>query len=178
MTSKLVPARIRQALSLESGLNDGLSIPLLMLFIALARVDSPATDSSWILYTAQQIGFGVLVGLVFGWLGGWLTANASKRGWMTATGQQLAMLALAIAAWWLAEKGINGNGFIAAFVAGTMVRRGFEVAGEQMAELGCTDLQCSLWVGLAHAVWLLSSWVSSFSNRRLSYPGNLSSSWP
>jgi len=134
VTSPRVPARIRQALSLESGLNDGLAIPLLMLFVALARVDSPTQDTSWILYTLRQIGFGLLVGLICGWLGGWLMANASKRGWMTRAGQQLAMLALAVAAWWLAEKIVGGNGFIAAFTAGMMVRFGFEDAKQPMVE--------------------------------------------
>jgi len=134
VTSPRVPARIRQALSLESGLNDGLAIPLLMLFIALARVDSPTQDTSWIFYTLRQIGFGLLVGLMIGWLGGWLMANALKRGWMTRAGQQLAMLALAIIAWWLAEKVVGGNGFIAAFAAGMMVRFGFEDAEQPMVE--------------------------------------------
>jgi NhaP-type Na+/H+ or K+/H+ antiporter len=69
VNSKRVPARIRQALNVESGLNDGLSVPLLMLFIALARVESPREDTSWILYTAQQIGFGLLVGAALGYLG-------------------------------------------------------------------------------------------------------------
>jgi len=134
VTSQRVPARIRQALSLESGLNDGLAIPLLMLFVALARVESPTQDTSWILYTLRQIGFGLLVGLISGWLGGWLMANASKRSWMTRAGQQLALLALAVIAWWLAEKVVGGNGFIAAFTAGVMVRFGFEDAKQPIVE--------------------------------------------
>jgi NhaP-type Na+/H+ or K+/H+ antiporter len=135
VTSRRVPALIRQALSLESGLNDGLSVPLLMLFIALARVESPITDGSWVVYFAQQIGFGLLVGLIIGWLGGWVIAKAERRDWMTDAAQQLALLSIAILSWWLAEKVIGGNGFVAAFIAGTMVRRGFESAGERMAEL-------------------------------------------
>ena len=46
-----VPARIRQALSIESGLNDGISLPFLMLFIALARVDPGIGRLAWIGYT-------------------------------------------------------------------------------------------------------------------------------
>ena len=61
-------------------------------------------------------------------------AHASKRGWMTRAGQQLAMLALAVIAWWLAEKVVGGNGFIAAFAAGMMVRFGFEDAEQPMFE--------------------------------------------
>jgi len=134
MHSKRVPAIIRRALNLESGLNDGLSIPLLMLFIGLASVTSPGQDRSWIVFTAQQIGFGLLVGLVIGWLGGWLAANAEKKGWMTKSAQQLALVAIAILSWWLAEKVVGGNGFIAAFIAGALVREGYQEAHERMAE--------------------------------------------
>jgi NhaP-type Na+/H+ or K+/H+ antiporter len=134
MHSKRVPAIIRRALNLESGLNDGLSIPLLMLFIGLASVTSPGQDRSWIVFTAQQIGFGLLVGLVIGWLGGWLAANAEKKGWMTKSAQQLALVAIAILSWWLAEKVIGGNGFIAAFIAGALVREGYQEAHERMQE--------------------------------------------
>lgn len=134
VNSRLVPARIRQALSVESGLNDGLSIPLLMLFIALAKVESPTHDTSWIVFTVQQIGFGLLVGMALGWVGGRLMANAERRGWMTKAAQQLALLSLAILSWGFAEKVIGGNGFIAAFVAGSMIKYSFDSAHERMAE--------------------------------------------
>ncbi|MFC2054829.1 cation:proton antiporter [Chloroflexota bacterium] len=134
VNSRLVPARIRQALSVESGLNDGLSIPLLMLFIALAQVESPTHDTSWIVFTAQQIGFGLLVGLALGWVGGRLMANAERRSWMTKAAQQLALLALAVLSWGFAEKMIGGNGFIAAFVAGSMIKYSFDSAHERMAD--------------------------------------------
>ena len=134
VNSKRVPARIRQALNVESGLNDGLSVPLLMLFIALARVESPTEDTSWIIYTAQQIGFGLLVGVAVGYLGSWLVRRADRAGWITAGAQQLALLSLALLSWWLGEKVLFGNGFIAAFTAGAVVRLGFENAKERMVE--------------------------------------------
>ena len=134
MHSKRVPAIIRQTLNLESGLNDGLSIPLLMLFIGLANVESPGEDRSWIVFTAQQIGFGLLVGLGIGWFGGWLAATAEKKDWMTKAAQQLALIAIAILSWWVAEKVVGGNGFIAAFIAGALVREGYQEAHERMTE--------------------------------------------
>jgi NhaP-type Na+/H+ or K+/H+ antiporter len=132
--SQRVPARIRQAFTVESGLNDGLSIPLLMLFIALAQAGALGEERSWLVFTVQQIGFGFLVGLTLGWLGGWLAANAQGQRWMTAAAEQLSLLALAILSWWLAEKVVGGNGFIAAFIAGAIVRRGFASAHQRMAE--------------------------------------------
>jgi NhaP-type Na+/H+ or K+/H+ antiporter len=134
MHSERVPNIIRRALNLESGLNDGLSIPLLMLFIALASVRANVEGGSWLIFTVQQIGFGLLVGLGLGWLGGLLTASAGKLGWMTKSAQQLALIAIAILSWWLAEKVVGGNGFIAAFTAGALVRVGYQEAHERMAE--------------------------------------------
>jgi len=134
MHSERVPDIIRRALNLESGLNDGLSIPLLMLFIALASVRANVEGGSWLIFTVQQIGFGLLVGLGLGWLGGLLAASAGKLGWMTQSAQQLALIAIAILSWWLAEKVVGGNGFIAAFTAGALVRVGYQEAHERMAE--------------------------------------------
>ena len=134
VTSKRVPALIREALTLESGLNDGLAVPFMMLFVALARVDSPLQDVSWLTYAGQQIIGGVLAGLVLGWIGGRLTAMARKSGWMGKPAQELALLSLAVLSWRLAEHVIGGNGFIAAFIAGAVVRRGYESVGEEMIE--------------------------------------------
>jgi len=75
----------------------------------------------------------VLVGLLFGWLGGWLMGKADQRGWMAESLGQLSLLALAFLAWGAGGL-IGGNGFIAAFVAGLAVRRGFEDAGDQALE--------------------------------------------
>jgi NhaP-type Na+/H+ or K+/H+ antiporter len=133
MSSKRVPLRIRQALNVEAGLNDGLAIPFLMLFIALARVDQPLTDRSWIVYTLQQVGLGILFGLLFGWIGGWLMGQANKRHWMSAPLKQLALLSIAVLSWTIVEES-PGNGFIAAFVVGLVIKNGYESAGEQMVE--------------------------------------------
>lgn len=134
MSSPRVPLRIRQALNVEAGLNDGLAVPFLMLFIGLARVDSPLQDRSWIGYALSQIGFGLLVGLVLGWVGGWLMGQAKRRRWSQEAFQQLCLLSLAVVAWYVADKIVGGNGFIAAFVAGLVVKIGFEDARERMGE--------------------------------------------
>jgi NhaP-type Na+/H+ or K+/H+ antiporter len=129
----LVPARIRRALNVESGLNDGISLPFLMLFVALAVADPGLGRLAWIGYTAQKIGFGVLLGLVCGWGGGWLLHQAEEREWMTETFGQLGLLSLGLLAWGVAEA-VGGNGFIAAFVGGILVKRSFGSATERMVE--------------------------------------------
>jgi NhaP-type Na+/H+ or K+/H+ antiporter len=133
MSSKRVPARIRQALNVEAGLNDGLAIPFLMLFIALARVDQPLSDRSWIVYLLQEVGLGILLGLLFGWIGGRLIGQANKRKWMSTAMQQLALLSIAILSWVVIEVS-PGNGFIGAFVVGLVIKNGYQSAGEQMVE--------------------------------------------
>jgi NhaP-type Na+/H+ or K+/H+ antiporter len=131
VNSRLVPSRIRQALNVESGLNDAVCLPLLVLFIALSGVEFRG-DQSWLVFTARQIGFGLLVGLGIGWLGGQLMTYAEGRGWSVRKAKQLAMLALAVLSWWLAEHALGGNGFIAAFVAGSALRMRYEDAHQHM----------------------------------------------
>jgi NhaP-type Na+/H+ or K+/H+ antiporter len=134
VNSPKVPWRIRHALTVEGGLNDGLSIPFLMLFIALARTDAGSRQTSWVVYTMQQIGFGILVGVALGWIGGKMLTYTDRRGWMENHSQQLALLSLAILSWWLGEYVLHGNGFIAAFIAGVMVYQGFQSADIRMAD--------------------------------------------
>jgi NhaP-type Na+/H+ or K+/H+ antiporter len=127
-----VPVRVRRALNVEAGLNDGLSVPFLALFLSLAVAEEELQSASvWIRFALEQIGFGVLVGIGVGLAGGWLVRWASKRGWMTETFQRLALLALALVAWALADA-VGGNGFIAAFVGGLVVGPTVERVGERL----------------------------------------------
>jgi NhaP-type Na+/H+ or K+/H+ antiporter len=126
-----VPVRIRQALNVEAGLNDGLSVPFLALFLILAVEEQSLTANHWIRFALEQVGLGVLVGVGVGLAGGWLVSLASRRGWMSGSFQRLALLALALIAWALADQ-IGGNGFIAAFVGGLAVGPSVERVGEQL----------------------------------------------
>ena len=113
-----VPMHIRQALNVESGLNDGIATPILFMFLALAEAQEEAGSASfWTSYAIKELGFGLLVGLAVGLIGGWLTGHAMRRKLMTRTFQWLTFPALALVAWLLAVM-VEGNGFIAAFTAG------------------------------------------------------------
>ena len=127
-----VPVRVRQALNVEAGLNDGLSVPFLALFLTLAVAEEELQPASyWIRFATEQIGRGALVGVGVGLVGGWLVSRASQRGRMTDSFQRLALLALALIAWALADQ-IGGNGFIAAFVGGLAVGPTVERVGERL----------------------------------------------
>jgi sodium/hydrogen antiporter len=132
LSNPQVPVRVRQALNVEAGLNDGLSVPFLALFLTLAVAEEELQPASyWIRFALEQVGLGILVGVGVGLVGGWLVSWASKREWMTGSLRRLALLALALIAWALADQ-IGGNGFIAAFVGGLAVRPTVESVGEQL----------------------------------------------
>lgn len=126
--SKRVPVVIRQTLMQEGGLNDGLAVPLLLFFIAVSTSDSPGGAGDWVAFAVQQIGIGLLVGLAVGWLGARLMAAAVRRGWTDERSQHLALLAIGLLAWAIAEHGLGGNGFIAAFYAGLGVKLAYRSA--------------------------------------------------
>src|SRR5687768_6105115 len=132
VSNQRVPIRMRQALNVETGLNDGLSVPFLALFLTLAVAEEELQSASyWIRFALEQVGLGVLVGVGVGLAGGWLVSWASKREWMTESFERLVLLTLAIIAWALADQ-IGGNGFIAAFVGGLAVGPTVERVGEQL----------------------------------------------
>ncbi|MBE2223449.1 MAG: cation:proton antiporter [Anaerolineae bacterium] len=113
-----VPARIRQALNIESGLNDGIAMPFLLLAVSL-EVSSEFHLGSGIFLrlVAAQISFGLLVGIVMGYLSARYIYWGLKSGWMSSGFQKICWLALALLTYGLA-KFIGGNGFIAAFIFG------------------------------------------------------------
>lgn len=118
VTDPAVPARIRQGLNVESGLNDGLVVPAVALFLALTLDEDDAGSAGfWARFVFEQIGIGLVTGIVVGALGAWLLSSAAHRGWADGIYVQLATLATAVAAFTVSLS-LDGNGFIAAFVGG------------------------------------------------------------
>ncbi|NCF66345.1 MAG: sodium:proton antiporter [Chloroflexi bacterium] len=113
-----VPVRIRQTLNVESGLNDGIAMPFLLLALSLAASEQdPLGPSYWLSLALAQIVFGILVGLIIGFLGGRFVEWGQKSGWMSKAFQKISLITLALLAYGAAEL-VDGNGFIAAFVMG------------------------------------------------------------
>jgi NhaP-type Na+/H+ or K+/H+ antiporter len=131
-----LPVRIRQALNIESGLNDGISVPFLMLFIALLTAEETHNHLYWVQFTVQQIGVGALVGILLGLAGAWLLKQALRRGWVSAAFKELCLLALAVLTYLLAGS-LGGNGFIAAFAAG--ITTGFIFQDIDRSSLGFVE---------------------------------------
>ena len=131
--SPLVPERIREALNVEAGLNDGLSVPFLMLFLALAAQTTDPAHAVLGRFLVEQLGYGTVIGLAVGGFGGWLLAGAIRRDWMTASMRQLGLVALPLACVLLSEA-TGASMFIAAFVAGLAVQIRFAEAGAHNVE--------------------------------------------
>ncbi len=119
VSNPAVPTRIRQALNVESGLNDGIVLPAVLVLAALASMSAETTRSAtdWARFAALQVTLGPLVGIAVAWLGNRLLKRSIAKGWMEPPFERLAGLALALLAFACAEH-VGGNGFIAAFVAG------------------------------------------------------------
>ena len=115
--SEGVPLRIRQSISVESGLNDGIALPPILIVMALLGAEAGEHEGAWLGFVIKQVTLGPVVGLAVGWIGGKLMQNMADRGWTEETFQRLSALPLAILAFAFAET-VEGNGFIAAFMAG------------------------------------------------------------
>lgn len=112
-----VPVRVRQGLNVESGLNDGMVVPLVTLFLALAAGEAEADAGFWATFVLRQVGLGLVIGVGAGAAGGLVLRRAIARGDVEGIYAQLATLAIGFGAF-AGALAAGANGFIAAFVAG------------------------------------------------------------
>jgi sodium/hydrogen antiporter len=136
-----VPERIRSTIEIESGLNDGGSVPFLLVFIAIGLAAEAFKPSTFFIQVAiQQIGFGILVGLGVGLAGGWLVLKARDKEWITPEYQRIAFLAMAILTFLIADQ-LGGSGFIAAFIGGLALGYIVKDAGKILIDFSETEGQ-------------------------------------
>jgi NhaP-type Na+/H+ or K+/H+ antiporter len=122
VTEPRVPERIRQGLNVESGLNDGICVPLLFAAVAAADVESEISGGrSAGTLLLEEIGYGVLGGVVAGLVIAAIIRQASRRGLIAGPWRQVIPAAGAALAYGIANA-LGGSGFIAAFVAGVVFR--------------------------------------------------------
>ncbi|MFD3947700.1 cation:proton antiporter [Streptomyces sp. NPDC058579] len=112
-----VPLRVRAALNIEGGFNDGLISPLFVFCVANLVTAEGDTFADLVLNVVKGAVYAVLVGGALGFLAAWLVRRCLDAGWATATGLRLASLALPFLAYAVSVL-IGGNGFVAAFVTG------------------------------------------------------------
>ncbi len=122
VTEPRLPSRIRQGLNVESGLNDGICVPLLFAAVAAADVGSHISegrDAATLLL--EEIGYGVIGGVAAGLLIGAVIVHAGRRDLIQGAWRQVIPAAGAALAYGTAAA-LGGSGFIAAFVAGMVFR--------------------------------------------------------
>ena len=128
MVNPAVPARLRRLLNVESGLNDGIATPVVLVAIAGAGTAEQAASVGPAAAVAALV-LGVLVGAAVGGVGGLVVRAVRRKGWAASDFAGSAVLALAICAYACALAA-HGNGFIAAFVGGLA----YGAAGGQRGE--------------------------------------------
>jgi NhaP-type Na+/H+ or K+/H+ antiporter len=146
VTNEAVPARVREGLNAESGLNDGLAVPFLFMFLALATgaTDPDQSGELAVKLVLKEIGIGIAVAVVL---------------W-----RQIPVVTLALACFAVAQA-LHGSGFIACFVGGLIFgyfagerTHALVLAGEGIAEM----LAMLTWVVFGAAfvgqIWLSITW--------------------
>jgi NhaP-type Na+/H+ or K+/H+ antiporter len=140
VTLMRLPSRVRQGLNVESGLNDGICVPLFWIVLAIAQAESGAIgNGAAVRLVLEQIGYGILAGVVAGVAAACVVVVAGGRPGVGGSWLQVVPLAGAGLAFGIADP-IGGSGFIAAFVGGFVFgairrRSGGEV-GHLIEELG------------------------------------------
>ncbi len=140
VTLMRLPSRVRQGLNVESGLNDGICVPLFWIVLAVAQAESGAIgDGAAVRLVLEQIGYGILAGVAGGAAAAAVVVVVGRRGKVEGSWLQIVPLAGAGLAFGIADP-IGGSGFIAAFVGGFVFgairrRTGGEV-GHLIEELG------------------------------------------
>lgn len=120
LESKVVPGRVRQTLNIESGLNDGLALPALLIAIGLIETETGAETGRALGLVIGQLGIGIVGGVVIGWIGAFVIGRGTEAGWMNPLHQKIAAVALALAGF-SAVQLLGGSGFVATFIAGGLM---------------------------------------------------------
>jgi len=129
IANKAVPSHIREGLNVESGLNDGICVPILLIFLAFAvgATETQAPVTLIVHHFVAGIGIGAASGIACSLLAGYLFSFAYRRGWVSSAWLEVPVPALALACFATAQQ-LGGSGFIACFVGGLltgwMLRRG------------------------------------------------------
>lgn len=114
-----VPSSVREGLNVESGLNDGICVPVLLLFLAISSDSLPtgAVLSQMLELPLQAIGIGTLVGIVSAVVGCVSINGSVQRNWLDGAWTQIPVIALALVCFSISQW-LGGSGFIACFVGG------------------------------------------------------------
>jgi len=121
VSSPIVPAKLREGLNIESGLNDGICVPILFVFLSLAAgsVAEGEVSELAVHFLVEELGIGLVVGLSVSFIGANLIKWSHQKGWITEVWSQNIVLSLALSSFAFAQE-LGGSGYIAAFSGGLL----------------------------------------------------------
>jgi sodium/hydrogen antiporter len=102
VSNRRLPSRIRQGLNVESGLNDGVCVPLLIIFLTVAQAEEGVGELEPLRVILEEIGFGAAGGVIASVLAAWVLRSFRPRGWMEETWQQINAVATPLLAYTVA----------------------------------------------------------------------------
>lgn len=170
-TNLNVPEKIRETLNVESGLNDGICVPVLLLLMALfSNISGEQVNLKYsITLFAQQIGLGVLVGVVVTFLSVKLLDYCISKNWIIGSKKSIIIIALTFTCFAISQF-IGGSGFIACFTGGllfgTLTLNKEDELIEAAEGIGDT-LSLITWVIFGAVV--VSNFMSAFTLKTLLY---------
>ncbi len=121
VTNSLVPPKIRESLNVESGLNDGICVPVLFLLMALfsAQTGEGISFHDGLILFAEEIGIGLAVGLGITFIMDGLIHYSENHGWISKSWRTVMIIALSFLCFTAAQLA-GGSGFIACFTGGLL----------------------------------------------------------
>ena len=165
VTNKVVPAKIREALNMESGLNDGISVPIFLLLIAIFKAH--AVEDVSIAFAmglfAKEIGIGLVAGFAILFFGSKLLVFAEERKWIAEAWKPVIIIALAFSCFSLADL-FGGSGFIACFTGGFVygaVNKKYKSNLEKHAEGLGNAITFVIWI--IFGSFVISSYIHNFT---------------
>jgi NhaP-type Na+/H+ or K+/H+ antiporter len=149
MSNPKVPGAVREGLNVESGLNDGICVPVLLMFLALLieeQTRSPLSLAGELFI--EELGIGAVVGLALTLIAWLMFRYASKQSWQSPIWSQLTLPGLALLCFATAQT-LGGSGFIAAFVGGLLASSLFSEQKHRLLEASeefATPLSVITWI--------------------------------
>ena len=171
VTLPSLPSSVRQGLNIESGLNDGLCVPVFAVVLAIASTEAGLIGPSHAAtLLVEEIGYGILVGAAAGAVASAVVVLAAPRGLVDGAWLQIVPVSAAVLAY-TAAAAVGGSGFIAAFAGGMVFgglrrRIGGEI-GYLVEELGALLAAATFVVfggallepSLSHVTWAVVAYA-------------------
>ncbi|MHC4422609.1 MAG: cation:proton antiporter domain-containing protein [Planctomycetota bacterium] len=135
VSNEAVPDKVREGLSVESGLNDGICVPILFLFLALAKGqgDEESPLRTGLVLFLEEVGIGAAAGVVVAVVAVLVLRLCKRRGWLSPTWTKITVVAAAFACFGTAQA-LGGSGFIASFIGGMLFGRLLKPHHEELLE--------------------------------------------